>query len=155
MIRKLFELYAATPLSLAIRHSSWAFAVIEVLHLIALAALGGALLVGGLRLIAPAFRFADRTEVWRGLRPVIGWSLAAAIGSGVLLVGSNPLKYYFNDAFRWKMALLASALVVTVATDRLASATANRRALAAGAAAAADLALWLGVGLAGRLIGLL
>lgn len=155
MIRKLFELYAATPLSLAIRQSSWAFAVIEVLHLFALAALGGALLIGGLRLIGPAFRFADRAEVWKGVRPVIGWSLAAAIASGVLLVGSNPLKYYFNDAFRWKMALLAAALVVTIGIDRLASRDANQRALVAGAAAVGGLALWLGVGLAGRLIGLL
>lgn len=151
MIRTLFELYARTPLSLAIRQSSWAFAVIEVFHLIALAALGGALLVAGLRLIGPAFRFAEPDRVWKGLRPVIGWSLLAAIASGVLLVGSNPMKYYFNDAFRVKMALLALALVAIGAIDR----RARRARPAPRVAAALGLLLWLGVGLAGRLIGLL
>lgn len=155
MIQTLFQLYAKTPLSLAIRDSSWAFAVIEVFHLIALATFGGALFVAALRLIGPAFRFAGPGRTWAGLRPLIVWSLLALVVSGVLLVGSNPMKYYFNEVFRRKMALLALAVIATAEIDRQVRAASRGGGRPSRAMAAVGLFVWLGVGLAGRLIGLL
>lgn len=155
MIRELFRAYAHTPLSVAIQQSSWAFATIEVFHLIALAALGGAVLVGTLRQIAPVFRFAEPARVWAGVRPVIVGSVIAIVVSGVLLVGVNPLKYYFDDVFRVKIAFLALALIATAYVDRRARIALSGGAQPSRIAAAVAATLWLGVGLAGRWIGLL
>jgi hypothetical protein len=155
LIQDLFKLYAATAFSQGIRQSSWAFAVIEMLHLVALAVLCGALLVASLAVSGVAFRFAGRTGAWRGLRPVFYGAFAAALASGVLLVGSNPMKYFFNDAFRWKMGLLAAALALTLAIDRFGLEEAGSQALVGRIAAILGLFVWLSVGVAGRLIGLL
>ncbi len=151
MIRHLFELYAASAPGQAIRNSSWAFAVIEMAHLFALALLGGGLLVAAIGLFGRWLQFPARADGWRGLRAFLAWSLAATAISGVLLVGSNPLKYYFNDAFRVKMLFLAGGLVLAILTDLLA----GRHGRIAALAGLATLAAWLAVATAGRLIGLL
>jgi hypothetical protein len=155
MIHALFKLYAATPLSSAIRQSSFDFAAIEMVHLVALALLGGVLLVATLGLCGLGFQFPDRPGAWRGLRITALWALTAAVLSGALLVGVNPMKYYFNDAFRAKMVLLASAIIISVIVDRVVLRGDVRRARLAACGALLGLLLWLGVGLAGRLIGLL
>jgi hypothetical protein len=151
MIRHLFELYAASPLGQAIRNSSWDFALLEMVHLFALALLGGGLLVAAIGLFGRWLQFPARADGWRGLRAFLAWSLAATVTSGALLVGVNPLKYYFNDAFRVKMLLLAVALALAILTDFLA----GRRGRIAALTGLATLAAWLAVATAGRLIGLL
>ncbi len=152
MIQALFKFYAASALGQAFRHSSWAFAVTEMFHLLALAALGGGLLVAAIGLSGLGLQLPDRFGGWRGLRLFLAWSLGATFVSGVLLVGTNPLKYYFNDAFRVKMALLATGLVLAVMTDALVRRSWPRVAAVAGFL---TLGAWLAIGLAGRLIGLL
>ena len=151
MTRHLFEFYAASALGQAIRNSSWAFAVIEIVHLFALALLGGGLLIAVVGLFGRWLQFPARADGWRDLRGFLSLSLAATAGSGVLLVGSNPLKYYFNDAFRVKMLILVGSLVLAILTDLLARLRGRNAALAG----LATLAAWLAVATAGRLIGLL
>jgi hypothetical protein len=153
MIRSLFTAYAATGISHAVRDSSWIFAFVEVLHLLSLAILGGTLLVGLLALAELGFSFDDRSAAWRGLR----WtSVAGAVGlllTGVGLAGVNPLKYYWDDAFRYKMLFLALALVALgVAFFKGAELESRllRRLLAL-----LTLGLWLATGVSGRAIGLL
>jgi hypothetical protein len=152
MIHALFSAYAATPLSQFIRHSSWAFAITEMFHLMALSLLGGALLIAVMGVSGIALVFGDRAGAWRGLRRLIVWAFAAAVVTGFLMVGTNPLKYFFNDSFRIKMLLLGLALVLTLATDAILR---SRHATAARIMAPLSLILWLGVALAGRLIGFL
>ena len=79
MLHTLFKFYATTPLSVAIRKSSWDFAVIEMLHLAALSLLGGTVLIATLGLSGLAFQFPDKAGAWRGLRAVALWALGAAI----------------------------------------------------------------------------
>ncbi|MGZ6038921.1 MAG: DUF6644 family protein [Phenylobacterium sp.] len=150
----LFHAFAATPLSHAIRASTYGFAIIEMFHLIALAVLGGGLLIVALAALGIGLQKPSWLITLRGLRGLIGWSLAAMVASGVLLVGSNPMKYYFNPAFRVKMALLAALIVALSALIAWASSATPQR-LRLRLAATSALALWLGVGLAGRLIGFL
>ena len=154
MLQALFHAYAGTAVSHAVRDSSWIFAVTEMVHLMMLALTGGALLIGGVGLTGAAFQFPDRTGAWRGLRRVALWGLAGLLASGVLLVGVNPLKYYFHPAFRVKMGLLLLALAAWAALDSLAArkTPAAPGLLAMGAVTV--LVLWLGVAAGGRAIGL-
>ncbi|HEX4052614.1 MAG TPA: DUF6644 family protein [Steroidobacteraceae bacterium] len=147
-----FKWLGATSLGMAINRSTYGFAIIEMVHLLGLSLLGGSVLIidlcalGWIRLRQPAARIAS------DLTPLLVGSLAAMVASGVLLVADGPLRYYANAAFRAKMLLLGVAVVFYFTLHRraLAGTAAARKA-----AALVALALWLGVGLAGRAIGLL
>jgi uncharacterized membrane protein YfcA len=77
--------------------------------------------------------------------------------SGLLLVMTGPMKYYHSPSFRWKMLFLLLAVAFYF--------TLHRRVIKSDAdvdppgwsraAAVVSMALWLGVGLAGRAIGFL
>jgi hypothetical protein len=66
-------------------------------------------------------------------------------------------KCYYSPAFRWKMALLAAAVTFYFTLHRraLLRTGAGVPDLWSRAAAVISLTLWLGVGVAGRAIGLL
>lgn len=154
MFHGLYAAYAATSLSEAVRVSRWIFAVFEMVHLTGLAVLGGAVLIASARLAGWPIGGLGRAEVWRGLRWVALAGLVAVAGSGVVLVGVNPLKYYFNPSFNVKLGLLLAGILTALVVDRLV-----RRDDVPGAwwlvLAGLLSGLLLAVGLAGRAIGLL
>jgi len=83
-------------------------------------------------------------------------ALAVMLTTGVLLVASKPLRYYLSDAFRLKIALLALGVAAYVWLDRRVRAAGDEAQQGANRILAVALLLtWLGVGLAGRFIGLL
>ncbi len=140
----LFEWLARTPFSVAMRESQWGFATVETMHLLALASLGGVILIVDLRMLRnPAVSIAKE------LSPLFFGSLIVMLASGFTLVAGDPMRYYYNPAFQWKMLLLVIALTV----HSLIQFQAARSAFFLRAAAISSLALWTAVGLAGRAIG--
>jgi len=139
----------------ALRNSPWLFPAIEVVHLLALALLGGTVLIVDLRLWDIGFRGQPVAHLARDAYPWMLAALAAMVLSGMLLFVSEALKMYRNDAFRAKMALLAVALVFTFTVWRKATLRYDGRAptLRGRLVALVSLALWTGVGLCGRAIG--
>lgn len=139
----------------AIHNSPWLFPAIEVVHLLALALLGGTVLIVDLRLWGWGLRQQPVTQLARDVFPWMLAGLAAMVVSGMLLFLSEALKMYHNDAFRVKMALLAVALVFTFTVRRRATlrADAGVGPLRERLVALVSLALWSGVGLCGRAIG--
>ncbi len=144
----IFEWLAHTSYFAWLRDSQWAFAVIEMVHLLALAAFGGVVLLVNLSAFGVGLRKRSG-EIARQLSPVFVGSLGAMILSGAFLVAAESLKCYYHPAFRLKMALFAIAVVFTF--------TVHRRSLQSKSAskllAAVSLGLWFSVGLAGRAIG--
>jgi hypothetical protein len=129
----------------AIRESKWGFALVEMVHLLALALLGGMLLVSALQSFGMIFKGSPPGAVSRDLaRPQFA-SLAVMIVSGVLLFSDGPLRYYGNAAFRAKLVLMIGAIL----TSSLSYLTGAK------AATLLSLCLWLSVGIAGRVIGVL
>lgn len=153
----LFRWVEHTRLSIAMRASTWGFAVIEMVHLLALALLGGAILALGLRAIGLTLKRQPLARVARGLAPVLLGGLLTMICSGALLVADGPLRYYANTAFRAKMLLLAIAVASGIPLYQAArhASGSGRPPLWLRWAAGLSLALWLAVGLAGRAIGVL
>jgi hypothetical protein len=151
------EWLAHSWLGISLRQSSWAFALIEMVHLASLALLGGCLLVAALRVFGWVLAARGIAAVARGLAPLAAVSLLMLIASGLLLFADGPLRYYANVAFRTKLLLLAAALAGAVVTRRLAQLTppAAAASMRLKTSAALTLALWLGVGIAGRVIGVL
>jgi hypothetical protein len=154
MIRDLFLWLKTTPVGLYMNESTFGFAGVEAVHLLGLAVLGGVVILLSLSVFRVALVNQPLAVTARGLRPIFFSALAVMLTTGVLLVASKPLRYYLSDAFRLKMALLALGIAAYVWLDRRARAEGGSRG-ANGALAIALLLTWLGVGLAGRFIGLL
>jgi hypothetical protein len=136
-----------------IRDSAWLFPFVEVFHLLALALLGGILVMLNLSLMGVRFGHASSRELAHELRPWMLGCIVVMLLSGFLLFSTEAVKLYGNWAFQLKMIFLLLALLFT--------ATIHKRVLAAPQAGAAvrlvtalvSLLLWLGVGLGGRAIG--
>ena len=141
-----------TQLGTVIKDSLWLFPAIEAIHLMALALLGGALLMLDLRLLGTGLVLQPPSIVERATRPWLLAALATMIVTGVLIGISEALKLYDKPAFWVKMAALLSALIFTFAV-KLPRARRNVSGAQAKVLGAVSLALWLIVALAGRWIG--
>ena len=135
-----------------IKQSLWLFPAIEAVHLLALALLGGAILMLDLRLLGAGLNLQTTSAVERGARPWLITALATMIVSGVLIGLSEALKLYDKPAFWVKMTALAAALIFTFAI-KLPLAQRDVSGPSAKALAAISIGLWLTVALAGRWIG--
>ena len=151
---QLFVALGKTPVGVFMRDSTWAFATVEAVHLLGLAVVGGAVVLLALAASGLALRRQPLAVTAEGLLPVFVASLLAMLTTGVLLVASKPYRYFLSDPFRAKLALLALGVALYLALHRAAVSGAAIRPAAVRAASAGLALSWLGVGLAGRLIGL-
>ena len=141
-----------TWISVMIRDSTWAFALIEVFHLFGLTLLLGTLTVLNLRLFGWGLGGYPLKSVATDALPWTFAGMAVSITSGVLLFLSEAMKCYGSLPFFVKMGFLAAALVFTFAFHRrLARVDAPSPAVSK-CAACISVTLWFGVGLAGRAI---
>jgi hypothetical protein len=149
------EWVAASPLSKAISTSTWAFAVIESIHLLALSVIGGAVLIVDLKLLGYGIRSQTLPEVARDAQKWFLGSWTVMIVTGLLLFGSEPQKLYYSTPFAVKMTCLLLGTIFAL--------TVRRRVALAGEdrvsprvmklVAIVSLGLWFGVGAGGRWIG--
>ena len=144
-----------TVIGTAVRESIWLFPIIEVVHLLGLALLGGASLLVDLRLLGIGLHGVPVASLARSARPWLWSSLALTIGSGVLLFLSEALKCYQNPAFWLKVGFLIVALLFAgLVRPRFTRDTgAGRLPFTARLAGAVSVVLWTGVAAAGRGIG--
>ncbi len=149
------EWVAASALGQAISKSSWAFAVIESVHLLALAVIGGAVLMVDLRLLGFGLRAQPLDRVARDAWPWFVGSWVVMIVTGVLLFVSEPLKLYFSTPFFWKMIFLLSGSLFAVTVRRKVTLAGDGRTppVVMKLVGLVSLLLWSGVGSAGRWIG--
>ncbi len=151
-----FQWLERTSLSVSINESLWLFAVIEAVHLLALAVIGGAVLAVDLRLLGVAFQKQRVAEIARVMQPWLIWSLAGMLLTGfVLFISLAASKYYVHDYFWVKMYFLAAAIVFSFTIRHRVIMGDDARANSAFAklVALVSLFLWSGVGLAGKAIG--
>jgi hypothetical protein len=111
-----------TSLRLDLSQSTWAVPIIGAIHVLAIAWFGGSVLVDDVRL---------RRFRWIGL--------SILLFTGALLFWSEPMRLYYSQFFRVKMALL-----IVIGVGALLPARHARVAMAL------SLALWAGVILASR-----
>jgi hypothetical protein len=149
----LFQWFEATGLGRGVRESLWMFPVLEAFHLVALAVLGGALLVVDLRLLGVGLKDSTISDIDRQARPWLTLSVVLLLVTGTLLFLSEAVKCYYNTSFWVKIITLPFAIIFTYTVkERFA-----RKALYTSAysqwVAGADLLLWFIVAAGGRWIG--
>jgi len=150
-----FKWVSETPVGQAISRSPWAFAVIESVHLLGLAAIGGAVLVLDLRLLGLGLRDQPIDRIARDAHPWLVSSLIVMLVTGVLLFSSEPVKCYQSTAFWVKMSslLLAMIFAFTVRTKVAMAGEGRVKPVWLKVVAIVSLTLWFGVGASGRWIG--
>jgi hypothetical protein len=137
------------PLAVALRESTWAFPLLEIVHIAAFAAMVGSVLIVEVRVFG--LRKTLPLEELGKLGAVIAVSAFAVIAaSGTLLFLSDAPAYIANRAFVVKLGLIALAGVNMLLFHKRGS-LARPDALAR-LQAGLSLLLWLGVISAGRLI---
>ena len=150
-----FQWCAASALGTAIRDSRWLFPVIEAVHLLGLAMMGGFVLLVDMRLIGLAMPRKPVASLAREIQPWLIGTLSVMLITGLLLYTSEPLKLYYNPAFWMKMSFLTSAIVYTFTVRRAVLAADETRVgpVWGKLVALVSIALWAGVGIGGRAIG--
>jgi hypothetical protein len=156
-ILRLFQWLGQSPVGLFMQQSTYAFAVVEMLHLLSLSILGGIVLIVDLRLLGVGLRSQSASALDRELKPYLIGSLTVSVVTGILLLSEEPMKCYYNEAFRLKMLFLALAvLFYFIVQERLFQREpSGRENLLAKLMGVVSLLLWLSVGLAGRAIGII
>jgi Family of unknown function (DUF6644) len=154
MLLPFFEWCEASFIGQAIRNSLWLFPVIESVHLLGLAVIGGAVLIVDMRLLGLGLRQPTR-EIARDARPWLIGSLIVMLATGISLFLSESIKCYYSQAFWWKMTALPLAIIFTFTVKQHVVRKEDHEIgpIAGKLVALVSLALWFTVGAGGRWIG--
>ncbi|HUI76765.1 MAG TPA: DUF6644 family protein [Bryobacteraceae bacterium] len=142
-------------ISREIRASTWQFAILEMVHLLGLTILLGSLMVLDLRLFGFGMRKQPVSQLARDLTAWTWIGLVTILGSGVFLFFGEPMKLFGSPSFHVKMVLLFLAIVFQFTLFRKVTRNDGASPGLDKFAGVLSLALWFGVGLAGRAIGFL
>ena len=98
-----------TPLSRWLRFSPYPFPILIMTHIVTIAAFGGVVAIGNLRVLGYAMRETPVSEVLNQFR-VIKWvGFGMLLLTGTLIALSDPIEYYSNVMFWISLGVLALA----------------------------------------------
>lgn len=149
-----FQWLEDTAIGVAIRESLWLFPVIEAVHLLALALIGGTILLVDLRLLGFGLRSQPVAALAESMHPWLVGGHLTMIATGVPMFLSEAIKCYYSPPFWYKMLFLVIATVYTFTVrKRVAAADQAKVGPVWGRLAAlASMGLWFCVGFSGRWI---
>ena len=153
MLFQFFQWVDGSGLGEAIRESKWLFPVIESVHLLGLAVIGGAILIVDLRLMGFGLRRQSVRQLATDVQPYLIGSLIVMLISGAMLFTSEAVKCYYHEAFWMKMTSLAMAILFTFTIRRGITKADGIKPMRSRLIALISLVLWSGVGIGGRWIG--
>ena len=149
----LFQWCEESGLGRAVRESVWAFAVIESVHLLALAMIGGSILLVDMRMLNLGMRQRPVEELAAEAQPFLNGALVVMILSGIGLFASEAVKCYYSAPFSVKIVTLVAALLFTYTIRRRVAFSPDSSSTARATVAVVSIALWFVVAAAGRWIG--
>lgn len=134
--------------------SNWMFPVIESVHLLGLALLGGSVVIVDMRLFGILFTSRPVSEIAREARPWMTRGIIVMLATGIPLFMSEAVKCYYSAAFWVKMYALAAALIYTYTIrTRVTQAEAVQSTARQVLVGALSIAVWFTVAAGGRWIG--
>jgi hypothetical protein len=136
----------------------WIVPAVQTIHILGIAAIMGATLFLNLRLLGVTGADVSPARVSSRFFPVVWSALGVLLLTGLVMVAAEPARSLLNAVFWLKMALLLTALAVTLVTARAIRrapegwpATSRRRWLVRGSAIVSS-GLWVAILCAGRWI---
>jgi len=158
LLRDLSKWLAATPLSHTIQTNGWVIPTLQTIHILSVAVLFSSAILVDLRFYRALQRDVPLADVARRFLPTIWPVLLILLITGSLLIIGEPRRSLLNNTFYLKMALLAVAVLLTLALQwslRVAPEfweRDRRRRIAGQLAATVSILVWCGILFAGRWI---
>jgi hypothetical protein len=154
----LFPFFAwleASWLGVFVKDKAATFAIIEAMHLMALAVLGGSVLVADMRLLGVALRDVPSNVVSDNAHRLFKGALFVLIATGIPMLAGVATKCYHNPFYWVKMVTLAIGIVFVFALKRplLKRDHATIHPWTLRMVALASLSIWFLVAASGRWIG--
>lgn len=110
------EWLAQTAPSLAIQNHEWVIPTIQSVHILAICAFVGSVLMIDLHVLGWAWRDQSLRETTARFGPWVSWALGVLLATGVLMIVGEPARELLAISFWMKMALV---LVAVFAQARL------------------------------------
>lgn len=120
------------------------FAVTECIHIASLALSIGTIAVVDFALLGVGLRGQSAAKLLKSTEMLTLAGLTAVIGSGLAIMSTDPLRYYYSDTFRLKMYLLIAGIVFNYTWHRRMVAQESPSS-ATRATALVSLAIWIAV----------
>jgi hypothetical protein len=108
-LTQLMEWLQATSLAVFIHQTKWVFTTIEVIHVIAIAAVISSIAVVDLRLLGLASTRRPFSELSHEILPYTWTAFVIAVITGSLMFISQAAQYFVTPTFWIKMAIMAAA----------------------------------------------
>ena len=111
-------MFAYDPATNPLNNNEWAFPVLECIHISMFAMSVGTIALVDLRLLGIGMRHQTSAQL---TRDTMLWTLAGlitVITSGLLIFTTDPLRYYYNPAFRFKIICLLLAILFNYTIHR-------------------------------------
>jgi Family of unknown function (DUF6644) len=156
MLLSLAQAVDANSLVHTMRDIAWIGAMINVMHLLALAIFAGAVVVVDLRFMGTGLTREPLSEIASQARPWLMAGFWGLVVTGLFQLALQPVKEYYSDMFNFKMKVMFVAIIFTFfVRPRLAQMDEARLGRIWGKLVGlASLTLWAGVAIPARLIGL-
>ena len=145
-------------MSQTIQTVNWIVPAVQTVHILAIAAVMGSVLMINLRLIGAVGRDQPLPRFSERFLPVIWRALPILLATGIIMIVGEPVRSLENPVFQLKMCLLIAAIVVTLGyqvplrrNPSFWELTKGRRGVSL-LIALLSLALWVGIVFAGRWI---
>jgi hypothetical protein len=148
----------ATAASAVIQNVSWIIPLVQTIHILAIAIVLSSVAMLDLRLLGLAGKRVTISGMAERFLPWIWGALAVLALTGAILITGEPDRSLLNPAFQIKMALVVSAIVITLIFQRTVRRNAAfwdlspARRRSARLTALISLAIWLAIAICGRLI---
>ena len=139
---------AFDPATNPLNNNEWSFPLFECIHIAMFTMSVGTIALVDFRMLGLAMR---RQTVAQLLKDTSMWTLTGliiVITSGIVIWTTDPLRYYYNPAFRYKCIALVVAVIYNYTIHRKV-AQSNPSLLVGGAVAMVSLLLWISIVFAG------
>ena len=118
MTQSFFEWMQGLSLSAWMLETTWASPIIQCVHLVALVAFAGAVLLVDMRLLGRGLIKTSTARLAREADRWMIWSFVALFITGAPQVLSTALKQYYSPFFWWKMQIIVIGLLFTFTIRR-------------------------------------
>jgi len=151
----LFDWLGHSVIGETIRSSAVLIALTQIIHLLGLTMLAGTVLMVDMALFGFGIRRASTARIAAELAPWTLGGLAVMLISGPLILSSETRKCYDSSFFWIKMAILLAAIVFHFTVyRRVTRSEPPAGPFRAKFVACVSLGLWIGVALAGKMVGI-
>ena len=140
---------AYDPATNPLNNNEWSFPLAECVHISSFAMSVGTIALVDLRMLGWAFRKQTPAQL---LKDTSLWTLAGliiVITSGFIIWTSDPLRYYYNGAFRYKIIALVLAIIYNYTIHRSVAQSTTSPTAASALTAVLSLLIWISIVFAG------